>query len=87
MIFQSPCRSKRQSPDLLTSRPYNERAFYQALVDDLARCQREALIESPFLATRRVGVLTLAIRKMVACGVCAVVNIRHQQEYGRCLLI
>jgi phosphatidylserine/phosphatidylglycerophosphate/cardiolipin synthase-like enzyme len=81
IIFQSFCRAKCQRLDLLSSRLYNERTFYDAFMDDLAYCQREAVIESPFLTVRRVRQLLPMVRRMIACGVRITVNTRRPQEH------
>ncbi len=81
MILRLPCRFKSSSPEFLTSRLYNERTFYGAFADDLACCQREALIESPFLTTRRVRELLPIIREITSRGIQVTVNTRHPQEH------
>lgn len=75
------CHFKHQSSGLLTSRLYNERTFYRAFVDDLACCQHEVLLESPFLTSRRVEQLLPAMRKLIARGARLTVNTRHPQEH------
>lgn len=77
MIF----RSTRHSPGLVTSRLYSEQTFYRVFMDDLERCRHEALIESPFLTTRRVRCLLPTIRKLTSHDVRITVNTRPPQEH------
>ena len=81
MIAQLSRRFKRQSSGLLASRLYNERTFYRVFARDLAHCRNEALVESPFLTTRRVEALLPTIRKLIGRGVRVVVNTRHPEEH------
>lgn len=81
MITQLCHRFKQQSPNLLSSRLYNERTFYRAFADDLACCKSEALLESPFLTTRRVREVLPTLRKLVVRGVRVTINTRHPQEH------
>lgn len=70
------------SPAPLSLKLHNEQTFYRAFLDDLACCRHGALLESPFLTTRRVKVLLLTVRKLVACGVRITLNTRDPQEHG-----
>lgn len=81
MMTQLRCRFKRQSPRLSTSRLYNEQTFYRAFVQDLTCCRNEAIIESPFITTRRVKLLLHTLRKMVRRGVRITINTKHPQEH------
>lgn len=74
-------RFKTPSSDSLTSQLYNEQTFYRAFERDLARCQNEAVIESPFITTRRTEILLPVLRKMIAHGARVTVNTRHPQEH------
>lgn len=80
MIAQLLCRFKRPAPELTTSRLYNEQTFYRAFERDLVCCRNEAVIESPFLTTRRVQILLPTLRKMVTRGVRVTINTKHPQE-------
>jgi hypothetical protein len=74
------CRFKRPTPGLVTSQLYNEQTFYRAFERDLTCCRNEAVIESPFLTTRRIRTLLPVLRKMVARGVRVTINTKHPQE-------
>lgn len=81
MIAQIFRRLKCRSDDLVTSRLYNEQTFYRAFERDLACCRNEAVIESPFLTTRRIQMLLPTLRRMVTRGVRVTINTKHPQEH------
>lgn len=81
MIAQIFRRLKCRSDDLVTSQLYNEQTFYRAFERDLACCRNEAVIESPFLTTRRIRALLPMLRKMVSRGVRVTINTKHPQEH------
>lgn len=76
-------RFNHRSPDLVTSRLYNEQTFYKAFIRDLACCRNEAIIESPFMTTQRVNTLLPYFRKAIARGAKVIVNTRHPQEHDQ----
>lgn len=80
MMAQLLCRFKRPTPGFVTSQLYNEQTFYRAFERDLVCCQNEAIIESPFLTTRRIQMLLPMLRKMVNRGVQVTINTKHPQE-------
>jgi hypothetical protein len=80
MMAQLLCRFKRSAPGLATSQLYNEQTFYRAFERDLACCRNEAVIESPFLTTRRIQMLLPTLRKMVTRGVRVTINTKPPQE-------
>lgn len=77
-IFRS---FKCSSFDLATSRLYSEQNFYPAFERDLLRCRDEAMVESPFITTRRIQVLLPMLRKMVSRGIRVTINTRHPAEH------
>jgi hypothetical protein len=72
---------KTPTPGLLASRLFDERTFYRAFMRDLSNCQSEAVIESPFITTNRVGSLLPIFKKMGSRQVRIVVNTRHPAEH------
>ena len=74
-------RFKTPAPDLLTSQLFDERTFYRAFMSDLGNCQSEAVIESPFITTNRVGSLLPIFKKMRSRQVRIIVNTRHPAEH------
>jgi hypothetical protein len=72
---------KRANAGLTNSRLYDNQTFYRALERDLGFCRREAVIESPFITTRRLEILLPLLRRMVARGVKVVVNTKPPQEH------
>lgn len=45
---------RKKSPDIATSLLYDESTFYQAFIADLLKCEKEIIIESPFITTSRM---------------------------------
>lgn len=80
MIAQIIRRLKYRSDYLVASQLYNEQTFYRAFERDLACCRNEAVIESPFLTTRRIQMLLPTLRKMVTRGVRVTINTKPPQE-------
>jgi hypothetical protein len=66
---------------LIASQLYNEQTFYRAFERDLACCRNEAMIESPFLTTRRIQMLLPTLRRMITRGVRVIINTKHPQEH------
>jgi hypothetical protein len=67
--------------DLLASRLLDHDTFYPAFMRDLASCQREAVIESPFVAYSRVATLLPTLRQLTSRGVRVTINTRQPSEH------
>lgn len=74
-------RFRTSSSDLLASQLYNEQTFYEAFLRDLHCCTSEAIIESPFIAGKRIASLLPIFSKMRSRNVRIVVNTRHPAEH------
>ena len=61
---------------------YNSSSFYRALEKDICFCQKEAIIESPFITTRRLNQLLPLLRKAISRGVTVIVNTKPPQEHN-----
>jgi len=64
---------------LLSSKLYNEQSFYPAFVADTRRATRSIIIESPFIAYKRLAYLYPALEKSVRRGVKITINTRDPQ--------
>lgn len=51
---------------LLSSALYDNDTFYRAFEHDLSLCQHEAIIESPFITTRRLSMLLPILHKLTS---------------------
>ena len=64
---------------------YDEQSFYRAFQKDLYSARRNVIIESPFIALRRIEELLPVITKLRRKGVSVTVNTRnpieHEEEY------
>lgn len=52
-----------------TSRLFDEKSFYSSFLSDLEDCEREAIIESPFISLTRMNVLLPFFKRLVDRGV------------------
>jgi hypothetical protein len=80
MIFKHLLKRTDPTP-LLTSRLYNEQSFYPVFVNDLGRCKRELIIESPFITHKRINALYPSFRKLTKRGFRVVINTRDPREH------
>ena len=78
---------KQPSKDLLTSTLYDEIGFYPAFTRDLKRCKKEVIIESPYMTTPRVAILTPILKKLIKRGVKVTVNTRFPGHHDELLRI
>ncbi len=66
---------------------YDQNTFYAALENDLRRCQRELVIESPFITAGRINVLLPIFEKTCRRNVKIIINTRnpieHEGDYVR----
>lgn len=80
-------QSKTKPNDLLKSKLYDEKTFYQAFIKDLSRCQHEVIIESPYLAIKRTDNLSPILQGLVRRGVKVKVNTRYPGHHEELLRI
>lgn len=86
-MFSLKCFLFRQD-DLVTSELFNEQTFYKTFIQDLEGCQKEVIIESPYITSSRMEKLYPILGKLLARGVKITIttrdpvdhdeNIRHQ---------
>lgn len=65
--------------ELVTSTLYDENSFYQKFMQDLKKCQSEAIIESPFITSRRLATLLPVFEKLKAQKVRITINTRDPE--------
>lgn len=70
-----------RSKDLLRSALHDESTFYKAFLKDLASCEREIVIVSPFITNSRAQVLRPILQKQVERGVKVILITRHPAEH------
>lgn len=69
-------RQDAAAHDLLSSKLYDEKSFYPALLKDMKNCHSELIIESPFVTYRRLDDLLPTLERLKARKVRIVVNTR-----------
>ncbi len=60
---------------------FDENTFYEAFLKDLERCQSEAIIESPFITSKRMKTLWPTLRKLYVRGVRIIIVTRDPMEH------
>ncbi len=75
-------RSRKSiTPDLVSSKLFNEDTFYPAFLKDLKSCRSELIIESPFITNKRLNQLLPTLQKLKARKVRIVINTRDPHEH------
>jgi len=55
--------------DILTSKLYDETTFYKKFVKDIENCESEIIIESPYITSRRMDMITPFFQNALKKGV------------------
>ena len=66
---------------LLSSKLFDEKTFYQTFINDLKTCQKEIIIESPFISSTRMKMLYPVFENLIKCGVKVYVVTRDPREH------
>jgi len=72
---------------LLSSRLYDERSFYDALIKDVNRAKLIVIIESPYLTERRALQFCRLFKRMSEQGVKIRINTRNPRHHDKTLEI
>ncbi|MCX6726436.1 MAG: phospholipase D-like domain-containing protein [Candidatus Shapirobacteria bacterium] len=65
----------------LTSSLHDEKTFYKAFLRDLEQCQKEVIIESPFITSERMKTLWSILRRLYVKGVKIFIVTRDPKEH------
>lgn len=72
---------------LLNSTLHDENSFYKAFLNDLKRCQKELIIESPYITASRMATLYPIFNELIKNGIKIHIITRdpidHEDEYLR----
>ena len=76
----------KTAPEMPTSLLYDESTFYQAFMTDLGKCEKEVVIESPFITCSRMEVVRPLIERLLMKGVKVHIitrdPIEHSEDFG-----
>lgn len=73
---------RRADPSgIIDSELYDQDTFYKAFLQNVATCQRELVIESPFITTKRMNMLLPVFRRLRQRGVRVIINTRSPEEH------
>jgi len=70
-----------QPDELLTSTLYDETTFHEKFTRDLKKCQHEAIIESPFVTSRRLNLLLPLLQKLKSRNVRITISTRDPEKH------
>lgn len=79
----------RKTPpqDILTSQLFDDRTFYSAFIKDLSHAQKDVIIESPYMTTKRLRILSPILKTAVKKGVKVRVHTRNPIHHDELLRI
>lgn len=69
------------SSDLVQSRLFDEKTFYEQFMMDLRHCKKEVIIESPFITSRRMSSLMEIFQKLVDRKIKVYIFTRNPQDH------
>ena len=72
---------KQINNDLLSSKLYDDKSFYDKFRQDLINARAEVLIESPFMTVKRTASLVPIIKKLTKRGVVVRINTREPKHH------
>jgi phosphatidylserine/phosphatidylglycerophosphate/cardiolipin synthase-like enzyme len=73
--------SKAESNDILESKLFDEKSFYNIFTKDLERCTKEVIIESPYLTNNRMEMFYPIFQKLLIRGVKIYVITRNTNDH------
>lgn len=63
------------------SQLFDEHSFYQTFLKDLAQCQNEVIIESPYITSQRMGMFDRLFKNLLEKGVKIYIFTRDPREH------
>lgn len=79
MIF--PFWFSRSSDPFVRSKLFDENTFYKAFIQDLKKCKKEVVIESPYITCKRATILEPSFQKLIKRGIKVYVITRDPREH------
>lgn len=64
------------------SKLFDEKTFYQTFLRDLENCQKEVIIESPYITSERMGTFDRIFQKLLQNGVKIYIFTRDPKEHN-----
>ena len=80
-------RKKTPAQDILKSELFNDHTFYNAFMKDLKCARKEIIIESPYMTTSRLRMLSPLLKKSIKRGVKVRVHTRNPSHHDELLRI
>jgi phosphatidylserine/phosphatidylglycerophosphate/cardiolipin synthase-like enzyme len=76
-----------KAKDLLSSALHDESTFYEAFIKDLASCEKEIVIVSPFITNSRAQIMRPILQMQIERGVKVTLITRHPREHDENMAI
>ena len=70
----------------LASNLYDETTFYPAFIRDISHCNKEIIIESPYITAKRMNMLMPVIQRVVNKGITVYVLTRDPREHTNMMI-
>lgn len=80
-MFKRLSSNSLDTTELCASRLFDNETFYKAFIGDLRRANQNIYIESPFITTKRMGMLLTMLRQARQSGIQITVNTRPPREH------
>jgi hypothetical protein len=80
-MFRLQRKHSNTTPGLQESGLFDEKTFYPAFMADLRDCHEQAIIECPFITSRRITVLLPIFQRLRRQGVGITINTRDPEEH------
>lgn len=76
-----------KAKSLPNSTLFDEKSFYKAFLNDLAHCEREVIIISPFITNSRAQIIRPILQKLVERKVNVFIITRHPNEHEESMAV
>lgn len=78
---------KDEAEELLESSLFNEETFYEGFIKDLQKCQKEVIIESPYITTQRLSRFKPIFEKLIKKNVELFVITKYPNEHDEVMAV
>ena len=72
---------RRKQSDQFSSSLYDQNTFFEAFLRDIRSCQKQLIIESPFITSKRANMFLPIFRSLRKNGMQVIINTRNPDEH------
>ncbi len=80
-LFRCFNQNSSANTSLINSKLFDEKTFYQTFTKDLEGCQKEVIIESPYITSERMRTFDSVFRRLFKCDLKIYVITRNPKEH------